>query len=162
MKHRTTAAVAAVAVAWAAAATFGRDHADRMGAAIHRPDALEWRDGPTSLPPGAKVAVLEGDPSKSGPFVMRIKAPDGYRLPPHTHPKPERLTVISGTFHIGMGETFDAAKGQAMPAGTYGTWPAGMKHFVWVTGETVMQLHGDGPWTIHYVNPADDPRNAKK
>ena len=68
------------------------------------------------------------------------------------------MTVISGTFHIGMGARFDKAKAKPMPAGPYGTWPAGMAHFVWVKGETVVQFHGDGPWLIDYVNPADDPR----
>jgi len=131
-------------------------------AALYPPAEIVWKDGPPSLPPGAKIAVLEGDPAKSGPFVFRVKVPDGYRIPPHTHPKPERVTVISGTFHIGTGDTFDPAKGREMPAGTYGTWPPGMKHFVWVTGETVLQFHGDGPWTITYVNPADDPRAKKR
>lgn len=140
----------------------GEKSHDAMGAALHRPGKLTWKPGPPSLPPGAQVAVLEGDPSKEGPFVFRVKVPDGYRIPPHTHPKPERVTVISGTLNIGMGETFDEAKGQEMPAGTYGTWPKGMKHFAWVKGETVIQLHGDGPWSIHYVNPADDPRNQRK
>jgi len=72
------------------------------------------------------------------------------------------VTVVSGTFNLGMGDKFDAAKLEAMPAGTYGTWPAGMKHFVSVKGETVVQFHGDGPWTITYLDPADDPRNKKK
>jgi anti-sigma factor ChrR (cupin superfamily) len=131
-------------------------------AAVHPPDSLKWQDGPPSLPPGAKIAVLEGDPTKEGPFVFRVKVPDGYKIPPHTHPKPERVTVISGTFHLGMGEAFDDKKGNALPAGTYGMWLAGMKHFVWVKGETVVQFHGDGPWVIEYVNPADDPRKGKK
>ena len=94
--------------------------------------------------------------------MFRVKVPDGYRIPPHVHPKAERVTIISGTFNLGMGDKFDATKGEALPAGTYGTWPAGMKHFVWVKGETVVQFHGEGPWTITYLNPADDPRNAKK
>ena len=135
---------------------------EAMDAAIHRTVDLSWKDGPPSLPPGAKFAVLEGDPTKAGPFVFRVKVPDGYRIPPHVHPKAERVTIISGTFNLGMGDKFDATKGEALPAGTYGTWPAGMKHFVWVKGETVVQFHGEGPWTITYLNPADDPRNAKK
>lgn len=139
-----------------------RGHDEKTEASLHRPDGLKWQDGPPSLPPGAKIAVLEGDPSKPGPFVFRVKVPDGYRIPPHTHPKPERVTVIAGTFNVGMGETFDEKKGEALPAGTYGTWPADMKHFVWVKGETVVQFHGEGPWAITYLNPADDPRNAKK
>ena len=125
---------------------------------LHTPDSLKWEDGPKSLPPGARIAVLEGDPTRPGPFVFRVKVPDGYRIPPHMHPKPERVTVISGSFHLGMGDKFDPRHATPLPAGTYGTWPAGMKHFVWVEGETVVQFHGDGPWQIEYVNPRDDPR----
>jgi rhodanese-related sulfurtransferase len=135
-------------------------HDAMKGASLYPTDKIVWKSGPPSLPPGASIAVLEGDPTKEGPFVFRVKAPDGYRIPPHTHPKTERVTVIAGTFNIGMGDTFDASKTQAMPTGTYGNWPAGMKHFVWVKGETIVQFHGDGPWTINYLNPADDPRNA--
>ena len=80
-----------------------------------------------SLPKGAVIAVLEGNPNKEGPFVFRVKIPDGYRVPPHTHPKTERVTVISGTFNIGMGDKFDEKKTRPMPAGTFGHWPAGMK-----------------------------------
>jgi quercetin dioxygenase-like cupin family protein len=126
------------------------------------PTQIKWNDGPTSLPPGAKIAVLEGDPNKEGPFVMRLRLPDGYRIPPHVHPKAERVTVISGAFNIGMGDKFDTKAGREMPSGTFGTWPAGMKHFVWAKGETVIQVHGTGPWEIRYVNPSDDPRNSKK
>lgn len=141
--------------------SYGDDHTMK-GIRLNQVDAIEWKDGPPSLPPGAKIAVLEGDPAKDGPFVFRVKAPDGYRIPPHTHPKVERVTVISGTFNIGMGETFDAGRTKAMSAGTYGYWEPGMKHFVWVKGETVAQFHGIGPWKIEYVNPADDPRNQAK
>jgi quercetin dioxygenase-like cupin family protein len=73
--------------------------------------------------------VLEGDPAKEGPFTMRALLPDGYSVPPHTHPAVEHITVISGTFNIGMGEKFDKSAAQAMPAGSFGRWPAGMKHF---------------------------------
>lgn len=129
------------------------------GIKLNPPDALEWKDGPASLPKGAKIAVLEGNPSKEGPVVFRVKVPDGYRIPVHTHPKTERVTVISGTFNIGMGDTFDKEAAKPMLAGTYGYWEAGMKHFVWIKGETVVQFHGMGPWSIQYVNPKDDPRN---
>jgi hypothetical protein len=143
----------------------GQSHAakgDAMGISIHNPNELKWSDAPPSLPRGAKIAVLEGDPSKEGPFVFRALLPDGYRIPPHTHPKVERITVISGTFNVGMGDKFDPSKTRAMPAGTYGSWPAGMKHFVWAKGETVIQFHGTGPWSLTYVNPDDDPRKTKK
>lgn len=132
------------------------------GMRVHPPGDMEWRKGPDSLPPGAQMVVLEGDPSQPVPFVFRVKAPDGFTIPPHTHPKTERVTVISGTFHIAMGDKVDKTAGQAMPAGSYGFWAAGMKHFAWVTGETIVQFHGIGPWQINYLNPADDPRNANK
>ena len=125
-------------------------------------DKIRWQQGPPSLPKGAQIAVLEGDPAKEGPFLYRLKLPDGYRVPPHTHPYTERITVLSGTFHIGMGDRFDEKAGTAMPAGSYGHWPAGMQHFVWAEGETVLQFHGVGPWSIRYVNPADDPRHQKE
>ena len=103
-------------------------------------DKTEWRDGPPSLPRGAKIAVLEGDPNKDGPFVFRAKVPDGYRIPPHTHPKTERVTVIAGTFNMGMGDKFDEKAAKPMPAGTYGYWEAGMKHFVWIKGEEILSI----------------------
>lgn len=128
---------------------------------LFRPADIKWVDAPPSLPKGAKMALLEGDPAKDGPFVFRLKVPEGYRIPPHTHPKVERVTVISGTFHIGMGFEFDESRMQEMPAGSFGFWPAGMEHFAMAKGETQVQLHGIGPWSIRYLNPQDDPRNQK-
>lgn len=142
----------ALSLAFAASATV----AGGMG--FHEPSKIVWKDGPGSLPPGAKFAVLEGDPGKDGPFVMRLKFPDGYRIAPHMHPKTERLTVISGTFNLGMGEKVDDKTAHRMPAGTYGYWADGMVHYAFATGETVVQLHGIGPWGVTYVNPQDDPR----
>lgn len=158
---RATVPVAILFSSPVIAPSAGHDDKKEMPA-LHRPGDLKWQDGPPSLPPGAKFAVLEGDPAKPGPFVFRVKVPDGYKIPPHTHPKPERVTIISGTFHLGMGDKFDTTKGEALPAGTYGSWPAGMKHYVWTKGETVVQFHGDGPWVIEYLDPADDPRYKKK
>jgi quercetin dioxygenase-like cupin family protein len=123
---------------------------------------IEWKAAPAALPPGAKMAVLEGDPTKEGPFVVRFQFPDGYHVPPHTHPKTERVTVISGILYLATGESLDRSSAKKLPAGSFGYWPAGMKHTAWSEGETVIQLHGIGPWQINYVNPADDPRNAKK
>jgi hypothetical protein len=143
-------------------ATFGDGIPNAKGTILRRPDKLEWIDAPASLPAGAKVAILDGDPNKPGPFVMRMKMPDGYIVAPHTHPKPERVTVIAGTLYVGMGMTFDKSKCIEMPAGTYGSWPAGMQHSGWFKGETILQLHGEGPWAVNYINPADDPRNIKK
>ena len=159
----TLAAVFPALLAPAAAqSTHGHAPADTGDMGIHAPADFKWKDGPGSLPPGARFVVLEGDPSREGPFVMRLWMPDGFRIQPHWHPKTERITVISGTFNLGMGESFDAARTMAMPAGTYGYWGPGMRHYAWTKGDTVLQLHGVGPWSITYLNPADDPRTAKK
>lgn len=149
--------VSAVLVVLLAGTALAQEHGE--GITLNPPDKLKWQDGPPSLPKGAKIAVLEGDPGKEGPFVFRVKVPEGYRIPPHTHPKMERVTVISGQFNIGMGKTFDPQALLPMPAGTYGYWEPEMAHFVQIKGETVVQFHGSGPWSIKYLNPADDPRN---
>jgi len=138
------------------------DHAaDATGHRIYTPDQIEWKDASNSLPPGARVAILDGDPNKSGPFAMRLKFPDGYRVMPHWHPMTERVTVISGTLNLGFGDQFDQSATHPLPPGTYGYWTPGVHHFAWMKGETVLQLNSIGPWKINYVNPADDPRNAK-
>jgi quercetin dioxygenase-like cupin family protein len=93
---------------------------------------------------------------------VRLKAPDGYKVAPHTHPTAERLTVISGTLHLGTGEKFDEAAAREMAPGSFAVLPAGMKHFAWSTGESLVQIQSEGPFQIKYVNPTDDPRNAKK
>ena len=129
---------------------------------LYSPTTIEWRQGPAALPPGAKMAVLEGDPTKEGPFVVRFQFPAGYHVAAHTHPKTERATVISGTLYLAAGEALDRNSAKSLPAGSFGSWPAGMKHTAWFEGETIIQLHGIGPWQINYVNPTDDPRNAKK
>ena len=129
---------------------------------LYPAETIEWKAGPAALPPGAKMAVLEGDPTKEGSFVVRFQFPDGYHVAPHTHPKTERVTVISGALYLATGEALDRNNAKKLPAGSFGYWPAGMKHTAWSEGDTVIQLHGVGPWQINYVNPADDPRNAKK
>lgn len=122
------------------------------------PGEIEWRDGPASFEAGAQFAILEGNPGEPGVFNMRIKMPDGFVISPHWHPNVERLTVISGTFHLGSGEIVDKETAQAMPPGSYTSMPPGMRHFAMAEGETVVQLTSVGPWEIHYVNPEDDPR----
>jgi quercetin dioxygenase-like cupin family protein len=123
---------------------------------------LKWADAPPSLPPGAKMAVLDGDPNKPGSFTVRLKAPAGYKIPPHTHPTAERVTGISGTARLGMGEKFDEAAAHEVAPGSFVVLPAGMAHFAWSPDESIVQIHSEGPFQIKYVNPADDPRNAKK
>jgi quercetin dioxygenase-like cupin family protein len=126
------------------------------------PSELQWADAPPGLPPGARMAVLDGNPNEKGSFTVRLQMPDGYKIPPHTHPSTERVTVISGTFHLGMGDKLDEAAAHQMAVGSFAVLPAGMEHFAWSSGESVVQIHSEGPFKIKYVNTADDPRNAKK
>jgi quercetin dioxygenase-like cupin family protein len=129
---------------------------------VLNPADLKWGDAPPGLPPGAKLAVLAGDPNKKGLFTVRLQTPAGYKVPPHTHPTAEHITVISGTFNIGTGDKFDEAAGKEMDAGGYMVMPPGMKHYAWTPAEAIIQVQGMGPFVIKYVNPADDPRNAKQ
>lgn len=126
---------------------------------IAQPGEIQWKDGPASLEPGAQFAILEGNPGKAEVFTMRIRMPDGFRIAPHSHPNVERVTVISGTFHLGTGKQFDKAAAKPLEAGSYTSMPPGMHHYVVVKGETIVQLTSVGPWEIDYVNAKDDPRN---
>jgi hypothetical protein len=123
-----------------------------------RPDDIKWGPSPSALPAGAKAAVLSGDPSKAASYVLRLKLPDGYRVPPHWHPTDENVTVIKGTFMVSKGDKFNSDASEAMPAGSFVRMPKEMRHFAWAKGETIIQVHGIGPFEINYVNAADDPR----
>ena len=161
MTRTRTAAGALIAfgtAAWLGATTFGQGHSGAMGPAIHRPESLQWQEGPASLPPGAKIAVLDGDPNKAGPFVMRFKFPDGYRVAPHTHPTIENVTVLTGTFLAGMGEQFSESNLHAFRRDGFASIPANHAHYAMARGQTIVQVHAIGPFALTYVNPADDPR----
>ena len=147
--------VAALLLAAAPAVALAVDHI------AVQPNALKWGPAPPGLPPGAQVAVLAGDPGKDAPYVVRAKLPAGYKIPPHTHPTAENVTVLSGTFNIAMGDKFDSKKGEVVKAGGFFTAEKDTPHYGWTTGPTVIQIHGVGPFAINYINPADDPRNAK-
>ena len=121
---------------------------------------MVWSDAPPSLPKGAKMVVLSGNPGAAGPFTIRAKFPAGYKIAAHWHPTDEHVTVISGVFSVGTGNAFDAKALHAMPAGGFAVMPAEMRHFASVKVPTTIQVHGNGPFTVNYVNPADDPRNA--
>jgi hypothetical protein len=118
---------------------------------------IKWGPAPRFFPKGAEFAVLSGDPSKDGLYVVRLKMPAGYKIPAHNHPTTENVTVVSGNFHIGMGDHLDEKKGVELTSGGYGEAPAKMNHYAWVTSPTIVQVHGQGPFSITYVNPADDP-----
>ena len=129
---------------------------------VLNPADLKWADGPPGLPAGDKMAVLNGDPGQAGPFTVRLKAPAGYKVMPHTHPTAERVTLISGKMKVGMGDKFEKEALQELQPGGYVVMPAGMAHFVKIGAESIVQIDSDGPFQINYVNPSDDPRNAKK
>lgn len=124
------------------------------------PADIKWGAAPPSLPKGAKVAVLSGDPGKAGPFVIRLMAPAGYKIPPHWHTQTENLTVISGTFYLGSGDTMNAAHEHALKAGGYHYLPAKAHHYAFTKATAVVQVNGDGPFDINYINPADDPQKS--
>jgi len=121
-------------------------------------DAIKWGPAPPSVPPGAQAAVLLGSPAKDGHFVLLLKFPAGYIVPPHRHSKDEMVTLISGRFVITSGEKVDRAAMKALPPGSFFHMPAGMAHYAWAESESVVQLSGEGPFDVTYVDPKDDPR----
>ncbi len=147
---------------WAAAALLvlasPANWAQPSGHIMVDPDKLTWAPVP-SLPRGAQIAVIEGPLNEAVPFTYRLKFPANYRIPPHWHPTVERVTVLSGNFNMGSGETFDAAKSHSLNAGGMAIMPAKSPHFAWTGSETIVQLSGTGPVGITYINPADDPRS---
>jgi quercetin dioxygenase-like cupin family protein len=122
-------------------------------------DAVKWGPAPPSLPPGAQAAVLLGSPAQDGPFVLRLKFPAGFTVPPHRHSKDEFVTVISGRFAVSAGEKLDRASLKSLPAGSFVHLPAGMPHYAWADGEAVVQINGMGPFDVKYIDPKDDPRS---
>ena len=123
--------------------------------------AVKWQPGPPDLPKGTQIAVLTGDPSKPGPFVLRVKFPAGTVVAPHRHATAENLTVISGDLYHQMGERLDKLQGQVMHPGGFVYLPGGMPHAVWTAGNgSVVQVTGTGPFGVNYVNPADDPSKS--
>lgn len=123
--------------------------------------AITWGPAPAVFPVGAKMAVLQGDPSQTAMFTVRLDFPDGYRLPAHWHPTDEHVTVISGTFLVGMGDSIDLSKTMALPAGAFVTAGANQHHFGVARGHTIVQVHAMGPFALTYVNPKDAPRAGR-
>jgi len=134
--------------------------ADEAKPAAHvaaTPTDLKWGAPPPVFEKGASFTVVSGDPSQAGLFCVRLKMPAGYKIAPHWHPTDEHVTVLSGTFAVGMGDKVDMAAVKRLPAGGYGLMPASMHHYAIAIEETIVQVHGLGPFALTYVNPADDP-----
>ncbi|MFL5045424.1 MAG: cupin domain-containing protein [Xanthobacteraceae bacterium] len=121
-------------------------------------DSVKWGPAPPSLPPGAQAAVLMGSPAKEGPFVIRLKFPAGFVVPPHRHSKDEFVTVMAGKFAVGSGEKLDREALNPLPPASFVHLPAGMPHYAWAEVESVVQINGIGPFDVSYIDPKDDPR----
>lgn len=148
----------AAAPAWAAPpAASGAPVHQGTGMPMHNPDTLVWQAMPPVLPAGGQLAVLDGDPFKPGPYTLRLMMPAGYQIPPHWHSRAENVTVISGAISIGMGDVMDPAATRELQTGGFHSIPARVHHFAFSTNGAVVQIHGDGPFDITYVNPADHP-----
>jgi quercetin dioxygenase-like cupin family protein len=129
---------------------------------VFTPDTIPWGPAPPFVAPGAQLAVLEGNPgAASGDYTVRVKMPDGYRIAPHWHPLRENVTVISGTFKVGMGDVFETNKMTALPAGSFAFLDPDMHHYAMAYGQVVVQIHGMAPLQFNYVNPGDDPSKSK-
>jgi hypothetical protein len=147
----------AAAIACLVSPAFGED------SMIMNKADIRWGDVPPSLPKGAKIAVLYGDPGKAGQFTLRLQMPAGYKIAPHWHSKDENLTLISGEMYLGMGEKMDRAKATALKAAGYHYLPAKTSHYAFTRDKmTVIQVSGEGPFDIHWINPADDPMKMAK
>jgi hypothetical protein len=128
--------------------------------ATHGGEGLKWGDAPPVLPKGAKLAVLKGDPTKAGPYVIRLQLPAGYKIAPHSHTQTENVTVMSGSFMVGMGDKWDAKAMQTMKAGAFGSIDGKTNHYAMAKTAAVLQIHGDGPFDMTYADAKDDPSKA--
>jgi quercetin dioxygenase-like cupin family protein len=124
-------------------------------------DRVKWGPAPPALPAGAQISVLEGDPGQKGAITLRLQFPANYTVPPHWHSMRERVTVLSGTLQVGMGDTLDRQASQELRPGGFVSLPAKMHHYAWTATPTVVQVNLEGPFDIHYVNPSDDPQRKK-
>jgi hypothetical protein len=125
-------------------------------------DKVQFAPAPPFLPAGAQLAVLEGNPSAKGAVTLRLKLPANYVIPPHWHSMDERVTVISGAFHVGMGDTLDRPGSTTLEQGGFVSLKANMHHFGWTATPTVVQINLDGPFDIFYVNASEDPQKSTK
>lgn len=140
----------------------GKHMQNGKGMSMQNPDKLKWGDAPPVLPKGVQLAVLDGDPHKAGPYVIRLKMPAGYQIPPHWHSRAESVTVVSGTLSLGMGDTLDKKAAQELKPGGFHAIVPEVHHYAFSPKGAVVQIHGEGPFDITYINPADNPDPAAK
>jgi quercetin dioxygenase-like cupin family protein len=155
MKPRHAILLSLACLALAAGAAAAGNHV------IQAPTEVVWGPAPPFLPAGAEIAVLNGDPGTAVPYSVRLKFPAKYDIAAHSHPGDEHVVVVSGALHIGMGDKLDRKGGSTLAVGGFALMPAGMNHYAFTNEPTTIVLYGIGPVDFKYVNPADDPRNAK-
>lgn len=154
---RTLAIVVAGCLAAGASAAWAQSQPKSDGFISVKAAEIKWTDAP-SVGPGAQVAVLEGNPKASAPFTMRLKLPPHFKIPVHTHPAVERVTVISGSLHFAIGDRYEPAKAEVYGPGDVFIVPVGMPMFAYTRDDgTILQLNGIGPWGISYHDHADAP-----
>ena len=162
MKYATYSITAfVVALSLGAAANLGmstQPYAAEHHHTVVSGDAVKWGPAPASLPPGAQASPLLGSPAKEGPFVLRLKFPAGFVIPPHRHSKDEFVTVLAGRVAISSGEKVDRAALKSVPPASFIHLPAGMPHYLWSEVESIVQINGVGPFDVTYIDPKDDPR----
>jgi hypothetical protein len=124
-------------------------------------DKVQWGPAPPFLPAGAQIAVVQGNPSEKGPVTLRLRLPANYNIPAHWHSMDETVTVLSGAFHVGMGDKLDRQASQTLEPGGFVSLPATMRHFAWTAKPTVVQVNLQGPFDIFYVNSADNPQKTQ-
>ncbi|WPU66667.1 cupin domain-containing protein [Peredibacter starrii] len=135
---------------------FSVDHVMKM------PSDIQWGEAPPFLMPGAKLAVMSGDPHKKGLYTLRLQLPANYRIMPHWHPTDEHVTVVQGTLNMGTTDIINEKTSHALPTGSYALMPAKFHHYAYAGPEgAIVQVHGMGPFEITYINPSDDPRKKK-
>jgi hypothetical protein len=159
--HYVTLSIAAGFAVAMCAASGTTSAADSPMALYPNSTALKWSPAPPALPKGAQIAVLSGDPTKTGPFVIRLKLPSNYAIPAHHHPTTENVTVLSGTLYAGMGDKLDHSASKPFAAGGFAGLPAEMNHFAWTKAPATIQVEAEGPFAFTYANPADDPSKAR-
>jgi Cupin domain len=141
------------------AGTAAAKTASAPAAFIGTPDKIKW----TQFAPGVEYGPVYGNCDKAGaPCVFQLRLAEGAKIPPHWHPVDENVTVLSGTFLAGMGDTYDESKMMTLGVGTYVFMPRRMHHFAGAKTASIVQVHGVGPFKITYVNPADDPNKGAK
>jgi quercetin dioxygenase-like cupin family protein len=160
--NRSIAVLAALVLTTNAALAQQHAATKSANAPVTGPAAANFGPAPAVFPAGAQMAVLAGDPGKGGEYTVRLKMPNGYKIAPHFHPTDENVTVLSGTFHVGIGDKFVQAGMLSLPSGGFITAGAQMHHYAWAEGPTIVQVHGMGPFKLTYVNAADDPSAHKK